>query len=56
MRKNNLQNIIYDTLMQNTQHEQLDINDIQNPCISDNEIVFDYKGHHVFMRIMVDEI
>jgi hypothetical protein len=53
---NEMANIIYDTLMGNTQHEVLELADIVNPCISKNEIVFDYRGKHIFMRILEDNI
>lgn len=54
--KYELENIIYDTLMGNDDNELLLESEITEPCISRNEIVFNYKGKHVFIRIIVDDI
>lgn len=48
--------IIYDTLMKNTDNEQLDVSFVENQSVSNNVIEFDYKGHNVFMVIKITNI
>lgn len=51
-------NIIYDTLMGNSNNKQLDLSSVENQEIdSDRQIIeFDYKGNNVFIVIKVTKI
>ena len=50
---NDLLNTIYDTLMQNTQHEQFDINELEDTFIDNesNTITLEYKDVTYILRI-----
>ena len=47
--------IIYDTLMQNKQHKQLDLDKVENPIVERKRgwITFDYEDKTVFMNIFI---
>ena len=45
--------ILYDTLMQNKQHEQLNLDKVENPVVDRKRgwITFDYDGEVVFVNV-----
>lgn len=58
MYNNNIAEIIYDTLMQNTDNEQLDTFYIENQEIDNQNrrIKFDYQGMHVAFTVHYERI
>ena len=55
MTNGEITNIIYDTLMQNKQHKQLDLSKVDNQEVDakDCKILFDYGDVHICMNIHV---
>lgn len=53
MNNRELTDTIYDTLMQNKQHKQLDIDKIENPVVERKRgwITFDYEDNIVMLNI-----
>ena len=53
MTKKEMMNIIYDTLMKNTNNPQLDIEKVVEPCIDNdlNIIIFTYEGKDYSLTI-----
>ena len=56
MTNGEITNIIYDTLMGNTQHEQFDLNKVDNQEVDSKDCIieFDYDDIHIRLDIGID--
>jgi len=54
-RATEMANVIYDTLMKNTQHEQLDFDKVENPYIGGNNIYFTYNRLQYKLTVTAEE-